>query len=55
MIDRRPSVKGWFERIKERASYAAAVEKWLKSKYLVLMEDKGREAWPQIDRILATA
>lgn len=55
MIDRRPSVKAWFERIKERASYAVAVEKWFNSKYLVLMEDKGREAWPQIDGVLTAA
>ena len=52
MIDRRPKVKAWSERLKERPSWTQAIGTWLNPAYLSLMEEKGGEAWPKAKRIL---
>ncbi|HEX7008029.1 MAG TPA: glutathione S-transferase family protein [Alphaproteobacteria bacterium] len=52
MIDRRPKVRAWAERLKERPSWTEGIGKWLNQAYLTLMEEKGREAWPKAKRIL---
>lgn len=52
MIDRRPKLKAWGERLKERPSWAKGIGQWLNQAYLGLMEEKGAEAWPKAKRIL---
>lgn len=52
MIDRRPKLKAWGERLKERPSWAKGIGQWLNQSYLSLMEEKGAEAWPKAKRIL---
>ena len=52
MIDKRPRVKAWGERLKERPSWAKGIGEWLNQAYLTLMEEKGAEAWPKAKRIL---
>jgi glutathione S-transferase len=52
MIDKRPKVKAWSERLKERPSWAKGIGQWLNQGYLTLMEEKGAEAWPKAKHIL---
>lgn len=52
MIDRRPKVKAWGERLKERPSWAKGIGEWLNQAYIGLMEEKGMETWPKAKRIL---
>jgi glutathione S-transferase len=52
MINKRPKVKSWGERLKERPSWAKGIGQWLNQSYLSLMEEKGAEAWPKARRIL---
>lgn len=39
--DRRPDLAGWFERIKARASFAPAIERWIKPNELDVMREHG--------------
>ena len=52
MIDKRPKVKAWGERLKERPSWAKGIGEWLNQTYITLMTDKGAEAWPKSKQIL---
>jgi len=46
--DRRPRFAGWYERIASRPAFRAAIVDLFNPKYLPLMEEKGREAWPRV-------
>ena len=50
----RPHVTQWYERVKARKGYQIALTDWFNSKYLSLMEEKGRLELPTIATILAT-
>ena len=52
MVENRPHVADWYARIRERPAYQAALTLWLNAKYLPLMEEKGREAWPRVRKVL---
>ena len=54
-LDGREALTDWYERIKARPSYKTAIEDWNEDKYLTLMSEKGAEAWPRIQEILAAA
>ncbi len=47
-----PHVVSWYERVKERPSYDEALRKWFNPKYLELMQEKGKKAWPAIESII---
>ena len=55
ILDERPRLADWYERIKARPSYDEALRKWFSPKYLPLMEEKGKEAWPRVKEIIAQA
>lgn len=44
----RPKLASWYERIRARPSYDAAMKKWENRSYVGLMREKGAEAWPRI-------
>ncbi|NQV55236.1 MAG: glutathione S-transferase family protein [Rhodospirillales bacterium] len=48
----RPRLADWYDRIRQRSSYDDGLTKWFSDKYLVLMAEKGSEAWPKIKEIL---
>ena len=52
MWDRRPAVADWYGRLQARKGYQEGLARWFNGKYLTLMEEKGREAWPVIAEIL---
>jgi glutathione S-transferase len=53
MMDRRPKAAAWYERLRARPGYQEALAKWFNAKYLPLMDEKGREAWPRVKELLA--
>jgi glutathione S-transferase len=53
LVDSRPRVAGWYERMRARKPYQDALAAWFNPKYLPLMEEKGTEAWPRVKRLLA--
>lgn len=53
MLEGRPRVAGWYERMRNRKAYQDALAAWFNPKYLPLMEEKGSEAWPKVKQILA--
>lgn len=53
MLDGRPRVAAWYERMKARKSYQDALAAFFNPKYLPLMDEKGTEAWPAVKRLLA--
>lgn len=54
MIDSRPKVVDWYNRIKARPSFDAAMVEWENADYLKLMLSRGEEAWPKVQQIVAT-
>lgn len=53
MIEKRPRVAAWYDRMRARQPYQDALAKWFNPKYLPLMEEKGNEAWPRVKELLA--
>ncbi|MEX0803369.1 MAG: glutathione S-transferase family protein [Candidatus Binatia bacterium] len=53
--DHRPHIAGWYERLRERRSYAQALEKWFNAAYLPLMKEKGAEVQSRVKAIVAGA
>lgn len=53
-IAKRPRVADWYERVRARPSYAEAIRKWDNPSYIALMREKGAEAWPRIQALIAT-
>jgi glutathione S-transferase len=53
MLDQRPKAAAWYDRIRARPAYRDALAKWFNEKYLPLMDEKGREAWPKVKALLA--
>jgi len=53
LLDNHPRVTDWYERTKARPSYEEAVSKWLNGKYLTLMEEKGRDTWSMVKKVVA--
>ncbi len=52
MIGERHRVADWYWRCKARPSFHEAIVKWENADYLGLMERRGTEAWPQVERIM---
>ena len=53
MMDKRPKAAAWYDRLRARPGYQEALAKWFNEKYLPLMDEKGREAWPKVKALLA--
>ncbi len=53
--NRRPSVAGWYERVRERPAYQEALEAWFNPSYLPLMKEKGAEVQSRVKAIVASA
>ena len=54
-ISDKPQVTDWYERIKVRPSYKLGITDWLDEDYLLLMAEKGEEAWPKVEAIVRAA
>jgi glutathione S-transferase len=53
LLSGRQRVADWYARCKARPSFHEAIVKWENADYLALMQQRGREAWPQV-RALAS-
>ncbi len=53
-IANRPKLSGWYDRIRSRPSYAAAMTKWENQAYIDLMREKGAQVWPRIKKTIET-
>ena len=53
MLDRRPRLAAWYDRVRARPSYGPAITDWLNADYLPLMAEKGAAAWPAVEALLA--
>ena len=53
MTARRPRTAAWYERITARAGYRDGLGRWFNAKYLPLMAEKGKEAWPRVKELIA--
>lgn len=52
-MDKRPRITDLYERIKSRPSFKTAYLDWRNDAFCTLMAEKGPEAWPKIQSILA--
>ena len=52
LVDKRPRLADWFERVRSRDSYRIGLADWFSDKYLPLMQEKGLEAWPAVKAML---
>ncbi len=51
----KPLLTGWYDRIMARPSYQLGITDWLDEDYLLLMAEKGEEAWPKVEAIVRAA
>src|SRR5918992_2823641 len=51
--DNRPHIPAWYERLLERRAYKEALEDWFNPSYLSLMKEKGAEARPRVQALVA--
>ena len=51
-LDKRPRVARWYERLRERPSYATAFTEWENPGYIALMRAKGAEVWPRMRTLI---
>lgn len=49
----RPAIADWFERIRERPSFAAAFTSFPPNDYDDLLRDRGETVWPDVEKVLA--
>ncbi len=54
-LDARPKVRDWYERLRERPSYAVAFTKWENPDYIALMRRTGAEVWPRLRTLIEEA
>ena len=52
LVDKRPRLADWFERVRSRDSYRIGLADWFSDKYLPLMQENGLEAWPEVKAML---
>jgi len=51
LVGDRTHVADWYCRCKDRSSFAAAIVQWENPDYLALMQRRGAEAWPKVQRV----
>ena len=49
-----PRVTDWYSRVRQRTSYAEAIEAWLAAPAVEGMQKAGAGAWPKISKLLAS-
>ena len=54
MIEARPSVAAWFDRVRARPAYKVALEDWFSPDFLSLMEARGDENRDGVKAVLAS-
>lgn len=54
MLDKRPRLSAWLERVEARRSYDAAIKRWENAEKLALLNRTGAEAWPQVEAVIAS-
>ncbi len=52
MLDRRPHISEWYERIQARPNFGPGYGDWADPAYVALMAEKGSEVWPRVREIL---
>jgi glutathione S-transferase len=52
--ERRPRTADWYDRLRERRSYAIALDGWPNQAYYALMKDKGMEARDRVQAIVSS-
>jgi hypothetical protein len=55
LLDQRPHLKGWFEKICARPSYQDGIQRFWNPSKVKLMNEKGEAAWPKVLTILNAA
>jgi glutathione S-transferase len=55
LLDKNPHTADWYERMRARETYRSALAAQFNPKYLPLMEEKGREAWPRVRELVGLA
>jgi len=51
-LDKNPRTAHWYERMRNRETYRTALAAQFNPKYLPLMDEKGREAWPRVKELV---
>lgn len=54
-LDRNPQTANWYERMRARDTYRRALAAQFNAKYLPLMDEKGRAAWPRVRELVRLA
>jgi len=54
-LDKHPRAAQWYERMRNRETYRTALAAQFNPKYLPLMEEKGRAAWPRVKEFVGLA
>ncbi len=52
---RLPRVEAWFARIRERPAFDTALVKWMPGDVAEQMRENGRNAWPEVEAMLASS
>ena len=52
LLDKRPHLLKWYDRIRKRNSYKVAIGDWLDGSIISLMSEKGQDALPEIRQII---
>jgi hypothetical protein len=55
MIEARPRVAGWLERVRARPAYDTAMTGWFNPDFLALMKEKGAENRAGVEAVLSAA
>jgi glutathione S-transferase len=55
LLDKNPRTAHWYERMRNRETYRTALAAQFNPKYLPLMDEKGREAWPRVKELVGLA
>ena len=54
-LDKHPRAAHWYERMRNRETYRTALAAQFNPKYLPLMDEKGRAAWPRVTELVGLA
>jgi ganglioside-induced differentiation-associated protein 1 len=54
-IGRRPRVTAWYEAIRARPNFSAAIGRWFQAAELDAMRSIGGASWPAVEKLLAAA
>ena len=49
----RPHLTRWYEAVRARPNYAAAIDRWLPPEEIAAMAAIGGQSWPEVQRLLA--